>query len=224
MNSNNNRELSFAKSRFRKLLLVIHPQQPMLTSMSFTSWYRRWRSSVPHGSTSQATQAAAVQGDADAQFALGLKYSTENSAAHDPEQAAHWYGKAAEQHHLLAQFNLAIMLAGGQGVPRNDAAALTWTRRAAEGGDAGAQHALGMRCHRSSVDRQQIDSIESRIEAYKWFNLAAAQGYQGSASARERVTLDMTRDEVTDGNQRAAAFTVNRPGQPLAPASSTHSE
>jgi TPR repeat protein len=60
------------------------------------------------------------------------------------------------------------------------------------------------------MERDQMDCVESRIEAYKWFHLAAAQGYKGSAAACERVTLGMTREEVTDGNQRAAAFEVRK--------------
>jgi TPR repeat protein len=56
-----------------------------------------------------------------------------------------------------------------------------------------------------------MDCAESRVEAYKWFHLAAAQGYKGSDAACERVTLGMTREEVVDGNQRTAAFVVRKP-------------
>ena len=52
---------------------------------------------------------------------------------------------------------------------------------------------------------------ESKIEAYKWFQLAAAQGYAGSDTAFERVTLIMTREEVAEGNLRAAAFVAEKP-------------
>src|SRR5207249_3160915 len=116
------------------------------------------------------------------------------------------------QNHCLAQFNLGMMLAQGQGMPRDDAAALTWFRKAAEGGDGGAQYLLGMRYHRSSVDALQTDATESRIEAYKWFRVSAAQGYKGSDAARERVILGMTREEVTEGNHRADNYVVRKVG------------
>ena len=54
----------------------------------------------------------------------------------------------------------------------------------------------------------QADPLESKIEAYKWFHLAANQGYQGSIAAFETLTLSLTREQVTDGNQRVAAFLV----------------
>lgn len=183
--------------------------------MGLISWYRHLFSRTPQPSNWKAAQTAAESGDAGAQFALGLKYSGESGPSQDLDQAACWYRKAAEQNHAPAQFNLALMLTSGHGVPRDEAAALTWTRRAAEGGDPGAQYNLGSRYHRRSLDPFQTDSVESRIEAYKWFHLAAAQGYQDSAAAAERVTVSMTREEVRDGNQRVAGFVV-RPPNPRA--------
>lgn len=191
----------------------------MLTSMGLMSWYQHLFSSRAEPSNLKATQAAASEGDAEAQFALGLKYCSKSGGLRDPEQAMRWYRKAADQDHAPAQFNLAMMFASGEGVPRDDAAALTWTRRAAEGGAAGAQYRLGSRYHRNSMDRLQMDEVESRIEAYKWFHLAAAQGYEGAVAACERVTLRMSREEVADGNQRVAAFAVRKPAPSLAASS-----
>jgi TPR repeat protein len=116
------------------------------------------------------------------------------------------------------------MFTSGQGVSQNDTTALMWTRKAAEGGDAGAQFRLGTRYHRASMDRLQIDSAESRIEAYKWFHLASAQGYKGSDAAGERVALGMTREEVADGNQRTAAFEVRKLASPNNDSSRTTTE
>jgi hypothetical protein len=183
----------------------------MLANMDLLSWYRRLFFRPPQ-SEPKLPPAPAEDGDADAQFALGLKYSTAGGVSQDLLQAAEWYRKAADQHHALAQFNLGLMFASGQGVPLDDAKALVWIRKAAEGGDAGAQHVLGNRYHRSTMGRIQIDSVESRVEAYKWFSLAAAQGYKGSDAARERMALGMTREEVDEGNQRAAMFTAGTPG------------
>jgi len=101
-----------------------------------------------------------------------------------------------------------------QNMDRDDATAKMWLRKAAHQGDAGAQYHLGMRHHRASIGGQPRDAVESRVEAFKWLHLAAAQGYKGSVAACEFVTLGMTREEVTDGNHRRAAFVVvnqNRP-------------
>ena len=178
-------------------------------------WYRRIFASAPPANL-QSTLQKAEQGDAESQFALGLKFSTDASAR-DLTEAARWYGKAAEQNHVLAQFNLSVMFATGQGVTQDDSTALVWIRKAAEGGDAGAQFRLGSRCHRSSIDHLEPNALERRVEAYKWFHLAAQQGYQGSAAARERIALTMSRDEVTDGDRQAAAFTIRPAMKPENP-------
>jgi TPR repeat protein len=92
---------------------------------------------------------------------------------------------AANQNHALAQFNLGLMFASGQGVAQDEAKALMWMQKAAQQGDAGAQHHLGMRHRRASFEGPPKDKLESNLEAYKWFRLAAAQGYRASAGARD---------------------------------------
>ena len=55
----------------------------------------------------------AVGGDAEAQYQLGLQSA---SSAEGAQTSVHWFVKAAEQGHALAQFNLGLIYAGGQGV------------------------------------------------------------------------------------------------------------
>ena len=153
----------------------------------------------------QFSRSDADAGNAEAQFGLGLRYAIP-SATHDYAQAAEWYRKAAEQNHHLAQFNLGQMFAQGHGVAHDDATAVMWIRRAADGGDAGAQFNLGNRCYRDSMKITESRAAESRIEAYKWYQLAAAQGYGTSQNSCDVVTMSMSREEVLEGNERAAAF------------------
>jgi uncharacterized protein len=167
------------------------------------SWYRRLFSPA-HQPDLQTTEAKADAGDVDAQFRLGLKYANHEGTP-DYAQAGQWYLKAADQNHALAQFNLGMMYAHGQGVKRDDARSVMWFRKAAQQGDAGAQYNLGMSHYRASVWGLPQDAPESRIEAYKWFHLAAEQGYHGSAEARVSVNLTMTREDVVEGNRRVAA-------------------
>ena len=78
---------------------------------------------------------AAQQGNASAQFDLGLLYDNGEGVAQDYTLAAKWYRKAAEQGLPRAQFNLGSLYAGGQGVGRDyveswfwlNLAALTWS-------------------------------------------------------------------------------------------------
>jgi len=182
----------------------------MLISMGLMSWYQHLFSVGRKPLDLRVAHTSAEAGDPESQFALGLNYCGKNGVAPDFERAVHWLRKAAAQDHAQAQVHLAAMLAGGQGIPQDAAAALSWTRRAAEGGEAGAQHDLGSRYYRSSLDPFQMDATESRTEAYKWFQLAEAQGFKGSAAFRESVTLRMSLDEVTDGNRRVSAFVTRK--------------
>ena len=172
-----------------------------------TSWFFRFFQQIAPKSSYVSALNKAENGDAEAQFGLGLRFSLDGNHQ-DLPQAAEWYRKAAGQNHQLAQYNLGIMLSRGQGIEKDDSAALTWMQRAAESGDPGAQFNLGNRCQRSSMSGSEQDAAESRIEAYKWFSLASAQGYKDSVKFFERVTYGMSREEVTEGNQRVSAFVV----------------
>jgi len=176
-------------------------------------WYRKLFGHA-RGPDANSTRAKAEQGDAEAQFALGLECGYGEGPAQDFVQAAQWYRKAADQNHALAQYNLAVMYARGQGVPRNDAEAVGWIRKAAALGDAGAQYKLGMDCHRDSVGGPRVKASEARIEAYKWLCLAAGQGYRDSVAACELVNQSMTREEVVQGNRRAASFATGASAPP----------
>ena len=102
------------------------------------------------------------------------------------------------------------MYAAGQGVPRDEAKSMGWMQKAADLGDAGAQYHLGMKLHRASLDGLPEAAPESRIQAYKWLQLAAAQGYRSSEAAWAFVALSMTREDVADGSRRIAAFVPAR--------------
>ena len=90
-----------------------------------------------------ATRLAAEQGDARAQFALGLMYRDGEGVLKDDAEAVRWYRLAAEQGLAGAQYNLGFMYANGLGVPEDDAEAVRWWGLAAEQGDVDAQFTLG---------------------------------------------------------------------------------
>ena len=89
-------------------------------------------------------QSLAQQGDAEAQFNLGVMYSNGQGVTQDYRQAAAWYQKAANQGDERAQFNLGVLYANGQGVTQNDQQAFAWYQKAANQGDAKAQFNLGL--------------------------------------------------------------------------------
>jgi TPR repeat protein len=171
-------------------------------------------------STARKSPAAAVppavdRTDAAVQFSLGLQCASGAGAAQNYAQAANWYRKAAEQNHGLAQFNLGTMYALGQGVAKDAAQSMIWFGRAANLGDAGGQYKMARNCHRASLDGLPADAPEARIEAYKWFQLAAAQGYKNSEGAYATLTFKMTRADVTEAIKRVAGFSVVKNPAPM---------
>jgi clan AA aspartic protease (TIGR02281 family) len=84
----------------------------------------------------------AEQGDARAQFNLGIMHYNGKGVAQDYAAATRWYRKAAEQGHAAAQGNLGTMYNRGQGVPQDYATAVSWWRKAAKQGNGDAQYYL----------------------------------------------------------------------------------
>jgi TPR repeat protein len=184
--------------------LVFRAKQPMLVIMD-KSWFSKlFRSSKK--SPPAAASAPVDYADAEVQFNRGLQFATGSGVAQNYAEARNWYGKAAEQNHGLAQFNLGMMYAKGQGVARDEAQSLVWFGRAAKLGDAGGQYLMGRSCQRASMDGLPADAPEARIEAYKWFQLSAAQGYKDSEGAYAPLTVRMTRADVAEATQRVAKF------------------
>ena len=113
---------------------------------------------------------AAEQGDANAQFNLGVCYEKGDGV----EKAVEWWTKAAKQGHANAQYNLGLAYDNGRGVEKDLKEAVKWWTKAAEQGDAVAQYNLG-------VAYAHGDGVEKDLEeAVKWYKKAAEQGFAGA--------------------------------------------
>lgn len=113
---------------------------------------------------------AAVRGDAEAQYTLGLFYSEGEAVKPDYSQAAYWFAKAAEQGRADAIGALGALYYEGNGVPLDIRLALKLFRTAAEQGDANAQCNLGVMYENGEGVEQDY------AEAIKWYRKAAVQG------------------------------------------------
>src|SRR2546426_5529147 len=156
--------------------------------MKNVPWYRKMFSNKRVLDLTEA-RTKAEQGDAEAQFTLGLSCEFIPGNGQSEVEAAKWFRRAADQGHSLAQFNLAVMYAAGQGVPVDEAEAARFFRLAADQGDAGAQFRMGKRCQRLSFSASKDGASEARVEACKWFQLAATQGYGHAETYLERTNL-----------------------------------
>tara|TARA_B110000977_G_scaffold170989_1_gene222165 strand:- start:23 stop:295 length:273 start_codon:yes stop_codon:yes gene_type:complete len=65
-------------------------------------------------------QVLAEQGNARAQYFLGLMYNEGKGVPKDQKEAFKWYRLAADQGDASAQYNLALMYGNGVGVPKDD--------------------------------------------------------------------------------------------------------
>ena len=126
------------------------------------------------------------------------------------EEARGWYEKAAAQGNAMAQHNLGVLYANGNGVPQDYVMARQWYEKAAAQGYAGAQNNLGWLYRYGSGVPQDYamarqwyekaaaqDNVEAQHSlgvlyqngwgvpqdyamARQWYEKAAAQGYAGA--------------------------------------------
>jgi localization factor PodJL len=165
------------------------------------AWFTRLFSGRTAASQ-QDLQSRADESGAEAQNNLGALFANSDL----PGPAAVSYLKAARDGNAMAQHNLAMMYATGEGVNRDEVEAGVWFARSAAQGDAGAQFHLGDRCFRASLSAAEAEADEALIESFKWLQLSSAQGYPNAETCRERVNLRMSREHVAEGKRRVAAF------------------
>ena len=82
---------------------------------------------------------AADQGDASAQYNLGIAYANGQGVLKDEAEAVRWFRLAAEQGYADAQFNLGSMYTKGQGVLKDSVLAHMWFNIAGANGDEAAR-------------------------------------------------------------------------------------
>ena len=114
---------------------------------------------------------AAKEGNAAAQFNLGVCYEEGSGVATNYVEAVRWFRKAADQGYAAAQCHLGTCYLQGEGVVEDDTEAVQWYRRAAEQRNATAQFNLGG-CFASGKG-----VVKNAAEAVAWYRRAAEQGF-----------------------------------------------
>jgi TPR repeat protein len=131
------------------------------------------------------------EGNVDAQFNLGLLYSSGHGLPQDYAEALIWFRKAADQGDARAQVYLGGMYRVGRGVRQDYAQAAAWFRKAANQGNLFAQADLG------EMYRDGQGVPQDFVRAHMWFNLVASGASE--ASIRDQA--------VRDRNELAAKMT-----------------
>jgi localization factor PodJL len=177
-------------------------------------------------------RAAAMAGDAAAEFEVAMRFAEGHGVQPSGEQAARWLDRAAKQGLAPAQFRLGGFYEKGFGVKKDLAAARDLYLAAANKGNGKAMHNLAVlyaegingpadyrsaaRWFRMAADRGIADSQynlailyargvgveQNYAESYKWFLLAANQGDNEAAKKRDEVASHL--DQQSQAAAQAA--------------------
>ena len=152
-----------------------------------------------------AIKPKAEAGDAEAQFALAVMYDLGIDVPKNYAESGKWYLKAANQGLAEAQFKLGVRYYEyGKKARENYTTAFSWFYKAANQGLPEAQLNVGL------MYQLGRGVPTNKVEAYKWYNIAAAQGFTKAAAARELLAPELPRAQTLDAEQRAASFSSKR--------------
>jgi TPR repeat protein len=140
---------------------------------------------------------AAAQGNADAQYNLGVMYMLGKGVTQNYAEAVKWYRLAAANGHAHAPAFLGVAYRTGQGVTQNYAEAVKWYRVAAANGYESAQLGLGV------MYSEGKGVAQDHVIAHMWSNVAAAQGDAGAAKYRDKLAILMTTQQVAKAQEMA---------------------
>lgn len=165
-------------------------------------WYRNRQNHLSQlSSKAQQWQQQAEQGDAEAQYQLGLRYQGGVGVERNATRAQAWLQKAAEAGHAKAQYALALLLRQ-QANQADGAMALRWQEKAAQQGNREAQYGLGLMY--ANGQYVQADTQRARF----WFGEAADRGHLAAKLALANMPAQ------TEAPQPELAQTTPPPSQP----------
>jgi TPR repeat protein len=150
----------------------------------------------------------AEQGDALAQYNLGVLYRNGRGVPQDDVQARQWYAKAAAQGQAKAQYNLGTLYFNGDGVPKNYQQALRWFRLAADQGEPLAQTKIAIMYDEGQGVPHDI------VQAYAWYSLAATNGDKAAAYLRGTIANQMTPAQIAEAQKLAGEWKPKTPSAP----------
>jgi uncharacterized protein len=148
----------------------------------------------------QEWQPLAEQGDAQAQYHVGLLYHKGRGVPQDDAQARKWYARAAAQGQAKAQFGLGTLYFNGEGGPKDYQQALRWFRLLANQKEALAQTKLGIMYD----DGEGVP--KDKVKAYMWISLAATNGDKSAPMLRDILAKGMTEAQINKAKKLASEW------------------
>ena len=142
-------------------------------------------------------QPLAEQGQAVAQYQLGLLHANGQGVTKDDATARQWYEKAAVQGHTEAQVNLGVLLMYARGGQQDYKMAVYYLRLAANQGNDLAQRKLGQMYERGEGVQQDF------VKAYMWYSLGSSNGVEAGARLRNALVKQMDPDQIAEAQKLA---------------------
>jgi uncharacterized protein len=142
-------------------------------------------------------QPLAEQGQAGAQYQLGLLYGNGKGVTKDDAKARLWHEKAAIQGHTEAQVNLGILLMYARGGQQDYKMAVYYLRLASNKGNDLAQRRLGELYERGEGVQQDY------VKAHMWYSLGSAHGVEAGARLRDALAKKMDPEQITEAQKLA---------------------
>jgi localization factor PodJL len=181
---------------------------------------------------------AALKGDPNAAYEIGVRYAEGRGVAVNYDEAAKWYQRAAQAEVVPAIFRIGTLYEKGLAVKKDLEAARRYYTIAAERGNAKAMHNLAVleadggargpnykvaaHWFRKAAERGVADSqfnlgilyargigVEQNLaESFKWFSLAAAQGDIDSGRKRDDVAKRLDAQSLAAAKLAIQTFTA----------------
>lgn len=186
-------------------------------------------------------QALVDDGDARAQYYLGMLNAEGRGAEPDFVEAGRLFGLSAAQGYVDAQFAVAIMHDRGQGLAQDDVLATRWYRTAAEAGHVDAQYNLAIAYMRGNgVEVDEAEGVKwfhaageqghshalvnlgvvhaigkgvarDPVAAYMWFRIATKKDVRGADQALDRTRGELSEEQIAAAEAGATAWLENHP-------------
>ncbi len=153
-----------------------------------------------YATTLRLMRPLAEQGNAGAQWLIGMMYLSGQGVPKDYAKAMALLRKSGEQGFSPAQHRIGIMYEKGWGVPQDYVEAVKWYRKAAEQGLVKSQAML------SRMYLKGKGVPKDYVMAYMWMNLAAAKGgkkSEGIGELREIIARNMTPAQIAEAQRLA---------------------
>ena len=149
--------------------------------------------------------ARAHNGDARAQFNVGLLYLNGEGVPQDYKEARFWIEKAARRGLADAQTSLGALYRDGLGTSADLTQAMQWFEKAAQQGNADAQISMARLLLNENLSRENMD------KARQWLEMASSQGTEEATRLLSCFSGD---GHPTDlGNIRTWLATCRTPDQ-----------